>query len=86
MAMSSLMQVAWSPAWGEGPSRYAMVAVSTKAGRVWLWRYNLPSEYSAAADGNSLAQRFTLVRILFIDGSVMHLRAYYRDITSYQFT
>lgn len=84
--MSSLMQVAWSPAWAEGPSRYAMVAVSTKSGRVWLWRYHLPSQYSAAAKGNSLAQRFTLVWILFIDGAVLHLRAYCSDVSSNQFT
>ena len=54
-------QVAWSPAWGEGSDRYAMVAVSTKAGRVWLWRYHLPAEYSAASESRSLADKFTLV-------------------------
>ena len=54
-------QVAWSPAWGKGSSRHAMVAVSTKAGRVWLWRYHLPAEYSAACESRSLADKFTLV-------------------------
>lgn len=55
------MQVAWSAVWGEGSSRCAMIAVSTKAGRVWLWRFRLPSEYSATAEKKSLADRFTLV-------------------------
>ena len=64
MHLFVLVQVAWSPAWKEGSARYAMVAVSTKAGRVWLWRYRLPLEYSVAADSKDLADKFVLVGLL----------------------
>jgi len=34
--------VAWSPVYrGEGGA-FAMLAVGSKGGRVWLWRYRLP--------------------------------------------
>jgi hypothetical protein len=56
------LQVAWSPVWGEAGCRHAMIAVSTKSGRVWLWRYHLPSEYSMTAESGSLSERCALVR------------------------
>ena len=43
-----------------------LVAVSTKAGRVWLWRYQLPLEYSVAADSSQIIESFVLVRSLIL--------------------
>jgi hypothetical protein len=44
------MCAAWSPVVWEaglgGGGRRALLAVGTKAGRVWLWRLALPSRYS----------------------------------------
>ncbi len=42
-------------------ARYAMLAVGTKAGRVWLWRYRLPGSYAARGAGRAAADGFALV-------------------------
>ena len=42
--------------------RFAMLAVGCKAGIVWLWRYDVPHQYTPS--GSPTAEAFTLVCIL----------------------
>lgn len=42
-----------------GVQRFAMLAVGCKAGIVWLWRYQIPSQYTPA--GSATPEAFTLV-------------------------
>ena len=54
--------VAWSPVFaGEGGARFCVLAVGTKSGRVWLWRYRLP-RVSPDPQRNSEFSNLALVR------------------------
>lgn len=60
------MQVAWSPlstSQGTSARRFCVLAVGTKSGRVWLWRYRMPSSYSLA-DQDAVDANFALVSTL----------------------
>ncbi|BDA42682.1 probable protein AGENET DOMAIN (AGD)-CONTAINING P1 at N-terminal half [Coccomyxa sp. Obi] len=59
----SALQVAWSPlctSQGASAWKYCVLAVGTKSGRVWLWRYRMPSSYSLA-DQDTVEANFALV-------------------------
>lgn len=44
--VSSTTSAAWSPVVSGDNVRFAILAVGTKAGRIWLWKYTLPKEVS----------------------------------------
>ncbi|CAL8467664.1 g7202 [Coccomyxa elongata] len=62
LCMSGL-QVAWSPlctSQGASAWKFCVLAVGTKSGRVWLWRYRMPSIYSLA-DQDTVEANLALV-------------------------
>ncbi len=75
--LSSCMckQVAWSPVFqAAGCSQvYAMLAVGTKSGRVWLWRYQMPSSFapSGRAQQSTVVSSFALVRLFTLFSHLM---------------
>lgn len=44
-----------------------MLAVGTRSGRVWLWRYRMPTSYSLAVAKDSIEDSFALVSQLLLD-------------------
>ena len=82
-----MVQVAWSPMWvqADGSSeadgsnakavRHAMLAVGTKSGRVWLWRYRLPGSYALRGAAHSTAESFSLVSSFSARGELMSCHA-----------
>lgn len=55
-----------------GVQRFAILAVGCKAGIVWLWRYQIPSQYTPA--GSATPEAFTLVNAtnIFFNCCLMH--------------
>ena len=66
MGLLQPRSVAWSPVFvGEGGTRFCVLAIGTKGGRVWLWRYRLP-RVSLDPQRNAEFSNLTLVSQLQI--------------------
>ena len=51
-------------------SHFAMLALGTKGGKVWLWRYRLPRQYPPAATSGSVS--FQLVHFCLLSTPLAH--------------
>ncbi len=59
-----LVQVAWSPVCftaGANAARFSILAVGTKSGRLWLWRYRMPESFSLKEARDLVDHSFSLV-------------------------
>ncbi|KAK9817124.1 hypothetical protein WJX72_009853 [[Myrmecia] bisecta] len=65
LALTAALQVSWSPTWSMAQpdgslASFVLLAVGSKAGQIWLWRYRLPA-YSLAAASPVSAADFVLL-------------------------